>query len=213
MEQKLRKYIRPLLKDGSHRYMGPQIYKGTLTDGTFNTLRTMVDNSQESVKDLLCHTTSVNDRLEFEENPLHYAALYEICTHVTNYTQGLNPQDYRNPEEMRLTNMWVNIQHANQHIGHHTHEEAHYAFVIYVKNTLTDPTIGHDYQDRSVDDPVGGMIEWRYGEVHSMSPNRMLHFPKEKDIVVFPGWLEHQVYPFTEDAERISIAGNINATD
>jgi hypothetical protein len=55
------------------------------------------------------------------------------------------------------------------------------------------------------------MIEWRYGETHFLSPNRMLHFPEERDIVVFPGWLEHQVYPFKQEgADRISVAGNIN---
>lgn len=211
MEQKLRKYVRPLIKDGVHRYMGPQIYKGTLTDGTYQTICDMVSKSQESVKDLLCHTTTRNDRLEFEPNPLHYAALYEITTHIKNFTRGHNPQDWRDEEDFQLTNMWVNVQHANQHIGHHTHEEADYAFVIYVKNTLEDPTVEHDYQDRSVNDPVDGMIEWRYGEVHHLSPNRMLHFPKEKEIVVFPGWLEHQVYPFKDkSAERVSVAGNIN---
>lgn len=211
MEQKLRRYVRPLLQDGVNRYMGPQIYKGKLTNGTLTTIKQMVAQSQESVKDLLCHTTSVNDRLEFEENPLHYAALYEICQHVSNFTKGHNPIDWRHEDELILENMWVNVQHANQHIGHHTHEEANYAFVIYVKNTLDDPTVGHDYQDRSVNDPVDGMIEWRYGEVHQLSPNRMLHFPVEGEIVVFPGWLEHQVYPFkNESAERISVAGNIN---
>ena len=48
----------------------------------------------------------------------------------------------------------MNIQHANQPIGHHTHEDSNFAFVIYVKNELTDPTIGHVYEDRSVNDPV-----------------------------------------------------------
>ena len=50
------------------------------------------------------------------------------------------------------------------------------------------------------------MIEWPIRRTASMLTNRMLHFPKRGDIVVFPGWLEHQVYAFTEDAERISVA-------
>lgn len=210
MEQKLRKYERPLLQNGCNRYFGPPIYKSVLTPDCLLTVKEMVQKSRDSVKDLLCHTTTENNRLEFENSVHHYAALYEILGHVSSFTKGLNPQDFRDVDELSMTNVWMNVQHANQAIGHHTHEEANYAFVIYVKNELTDPTIGHEYKDRSVNDPVGGMIEWRYGEVHQCSPNRMLHFPVAGEIVVFPGWLEHQVYPFTEDAERISVAGNVN---
>ena len=205
------KYERPLMQNGTHRYMGPSIYKGTVTNETFNTIVKMVADSQESVKDKLCHTTSMNNRLEFQEVPEHFDALGEIFQHVSRYTRSLNTCDWREVEDLNLDNVWMNVQHANQSIGHHTHEEADYAFVIYVRNTLTDPTIGYTYEDRSVNDPVDGMIEWRYGETHFLSPNRMLHFPEERDIVVFPGWLEHQVYPFKQEgADRISVAGNIN---
>ena len=55
------------MQNGTHRYMGPSIYKGTVTDETFNTIVKMVADSQESVKDKLCHTTSMNNRLEFQE--------------------------------------------------------------------------------------------------------------------------------------------------
>ena len=55
--------------------MGPSIYKGTVTDETFNTIVKMVADSQESVKDKLCHTTSMNNRLEFQEVPEHFDAL------------------------------------------------------------------------------------------------------------------------------------------
>jgi len=213
MVKKLRKYERPLLQNGCNRYFGPPIYKSTVNADTLVTIKQMVRESRESVKDLLCHTTTQNNRLEFENSVLHYAALYEILGHVSSFTKGLNAQDFRDIDELQLDNVWMNVQHANQAIGHHTHEEANYAFVIYVKNELTDPTIGYEYQDRSVNDPVDGMIEWRYGEVHRCSPNRMLHFPVEGEIVVFPGWLEHQVYPFTEDVERVSVAGNINIVD
>ena len=135
------KYERPLMRDGTHRYMGPSIYKGTVTDETFNTIVKMVADSQESVKDKLCHTTTMNNRLEFQEVPEHFDALGEIFQHVSRYTRSLNTCDWREVEDLNLDNVWMNVQHANQSIGHHTHEEADYAFVIYVRNTLTDPTI------------------------------------------------------------------------
>ena len=211
MVEQLRKYERPLIKNGTHRYMGPSIYKGILSDNVYKTITDMVAQSQESVKDMLCHTTTANNRLEFLEKPEHYEALEEIFAHVSNFTQAHNPIDRRDIDELDLDNVWMNVQHENQTIGHHTHEESAYAFVIYVKNTVPDLSINHVYEDRSVNDPQDGMIEWRYGETHHLSPNRMLHFPVEGEIVVFPGWLEHMVHPFKgKNYERISVAGNIN---
>ncbi len=213
MVKQLRRYERPLIKDGTHRYMGPSIYKGVLTDKVFKTMCDMVKQSQESVKDMLCHTTTENNRLEFQEKPEHYEALEEIFVHISNFTQAHNPIDHRDVDELDLDNVWMNVQHENQTIGQHTHEESDYAFVIYVKNTLLDPSAGHVYEDRSVNYPQDGMIEWRYGETHFLSPNRMLHFPVEGEIVIFPGWLEHMVHPFKgKNHERISIAGNINSS-
>ena len=210
MEQ-IRKYVRPLLREGTDRYMGPQIYKGTVSEDTLNTIKEMVQQSQEDVSALLCHTTTMNNRIEFDGSKVHqYMALADIFTHIKAWTEGHNQQNHRDVDEFELSSAWMNLQHANQTIGTHTHEEADIAWVVYVKNTLTDPSIGHDYRDRSVDDPVGGMIEWRYGEMMNWSPNRMLHFPTEGDIVVFPGWLEHMVHPFKEGGERISVAGNVN---
>ena len=205
----MRKYERPLIQDGCNRYFGPPIYKSTVNADTLITIKQMVEESNHCVKYLLSHTTTENNRIEFDSIPAHYAALEHILGHVSNFTKVLNALDHRDIDELELDNVWVNVQHANQAIGHHTHEEANYAFVIYVKNELTDPTIGHEYTIRGNDDPLGGMIEWRYGEVHQGIPNRMVHFPVEGEIVVFPGWLEHQVYPFTEDVERISVAGNV----
>ena len=211
MVEQLRKYERPLIKNGTHRYMGPSIYKGILSDNVYKTITDMVAQSQESVKDMLCHTTTTNNRLEFQEKPEHYEALLEIFAHVSNFTQAHNPIDRRDIDELDLDNIWMNVQHENQTIGQHTHEESAYAFVIYVKNTVPDLSINHVYEDRSVNDPQDGMIEWRYGETHHLSPNRMLHFPVEGEIVVFPGWLEHMVHPFKgKNYERISVAGNIN---
>ena len=55
----------------------------------------MVADSQESVKDKLCHTTTMNNRLEFQEVPEHFDALVEIFQHVSRYTRSLNTCDKR----------------------------------------------------------------------------------------------------------------------
>jgi len=207
-------YTRPLMKDGIHRYMGPSIYKGKLSESVFKTIEDIVFKRQaESVKDLLCSTTTGNDRFELNETPEHYDVLVEIMQHVSNYTQGLNTIDFRDIDELQVENIWINYQHKDEVIHPHTHEATEFSFVLYVRNPVPLADANHIYNDRSVDDPKDGMIEWRYGESMFLAPNRFLHHPEERDIVVFPGWLEHQVHPFSADVERICVAGNIYTID
>jgi len=33
-------------------------------------------------------------------------------------------------------------------------------------------------------------------------------FPKEKECYIFPGTLNHMVFPFQSDCERVSVSGN-----
>jgi uncharacterized protein (TIGR02466 family) len=46
------------------------------------------------------------------------------------------------------------------------------------------------------------------GQTHSSGQH--IHLPQEGDILIFPGWLEHGVYPNTSNEDRIIISANIN---
>ena len=55
-----------------------------------------------------------------------------------------------------------------------------------------------------------GGIQFIYGEGGGRdSVNFVSHFPKEKEIFVFPAWLKHWVCPFKSDCTRISVSGNV----
>ena len=40
----------------------------------------------------------------------------------------------------------------------------------------------------------------------------MYFYPKIGDLILFPSWVTHYVYPTTSTQERITAAGNINLT-
>ena len=77
------------------------IYKSTVHDDTLSIIEQMVQKSQESVKHLLCHNTTANNRLEFDpKNKEHYASLSEVMRHVCELTRGLNPRDHNDADEL-----------------------------------------------------------------------------------------------------------------
>ena len=57
--------------------------------------------------------------------------------------------------------------------------------------------------------PMAGHIELHYGETQFLNVSTFSHFPLQGDLLVFPSWLRHSVYPFYCGGERISVAGNI----
>ena len=42
------------------------------------------------------------------------------------------------------------------------------------------------------------VIQFRYGEQHKRSQQMYELTPQRGDIIMFPNWLEHQVFPFMQ---------------
>ena len=59
--------------------------------------------------------------------------------------------------------------------------------------------------------PTAGCVEFTYGEILPASECSYGPIqPTENDIVFFPAWLHHHVYPFHSDVERISFSTNFD---
>ena len=55
-----------------------------------------------------------------------------------------------------------------------------------------------------------GAIEFKRGLAPGFPPNSHSFFPKEGDLYIFPATLEHWVFPFQSDMERVSVSGNLH---
>tara|TARA_Y100000590_G_scaffold157874_1_gene181333 strand:+ start:131 stop:733 length:603 start_codon:yes stop_codon:yes gene_type:complete len=147
---------------------------------------------------------------------------YEILPHVSEACVGHIFQhvhqfwhDIGSPlpkeGEVGLDALWVNIQRYMEFNPQHKHTGM-LSFVIYIKNELNRvETINNKY-DNARSSELAGHLELKYGEESYLNWVNFTHWPEEGDIIMFPSWLQHMVYPhYEEEKKRISVAGNIVA--
>ena len=54
-----------------------------------------------------------------------------------------------------------------------------------------------------------GSINFHHGLKMAFSITEFVKFPEVGDLFIFPASLQHWVYPFSSDVERISVSGNV----
>ncbi len=108
-----------------------------------------------------------------------------------------------------LYNMWVNVNRYRDFNWPHSHNQAIISGVYYVKTPENSGKI-------AVRDPRAGFtIQWgsRFADkIHDLyNQNMIIELDvKERDLIIFPGFLDHFVKPSTSDEERISISFDID---
>ena len=191
-----------------YRPFSPLIYKQVISDDMFDSLKQSIDNAHEDYRHTLAGNIADERKLEIddvasteinERVALYLSLMHDKPTHhFPHYLNGLN-----------LNSIWVNFQKAFEWNPPHKHE-GDISFVIYIDNPV-DITEEEKHPTQQGNAPTAGRIAFRYGEQHNLMSNVITMSPKAKDMLIFPAWLEHQVYPFTqENITRISIAGNIS---
>jgi len=195
------------------RPFGPQIYQGTFNN--IDMLEELCEESRhnsEDVRNDLAGNLHEEWRLilkEFKHEPL----LEELFNHVASWELTNRSLDERHRgdliEQMDLINMWVNYQHTYDWNPPHNHG-GDASFVIYIDNPV-DFNKEDEYGNQKGNTPTSGIIQFRYGEQFIRSQQLWECIPARGNLLIFPSWLEHQVFPFMQpDIVRISVAGNIN---
>ena len=111
-------------------------------------------------------------------------------------------------KEVRLDNIWININTKNSSNKEHTHPNSVLSGVYYVNCNeesgdiyFVHPsatTMQYDWQDKSI-----------YDFNNITGANRNIR-PNTGDLLIFPSWLSHGVHPNnSENFERISISFNM----
>lgn len=123
-------------------------------------------------------------------------------------------------EHLEINGLWVNIANNAEFNPIHSHDGL-FSFVFYTKNTVKREDASNNKFDSDtiapnggvynggVVQPLAGHIELHYGENQFLNWSTYSHFPLQGDLLVFPSWLRHSVYPFYCGGERISVAGNV----
>lgn len=99
-------------------------------------------------------------------------------------------QTYNKKEKMELKRMWGCMYKKGGYMRPHTHHETFYNACFYVKNTPR------------------GKITFTHPSPHRFNAGFDL-IPQAGDLLIWPGWLYHEVPPVKEDGIRISIPSKI----
>ena len=154
------------------------------------------------------HEYDLNDIIpEIEPFFIEMANIYNqrwdvVSTHDINTLQS---------SEIRLTDIWVNIQQKHEFNPPHVHSGL-MSFVIWlnIPYNLEDeakvfPPVSSEYSRTSV-------FSFHYNYINGLHNHFTLGVDKtyEGAMILFPANLSHSVMPFyTSDGYRISVAGNI----
>ena len=125
-----------------------------------------------------------------------------LCFQETIYEQI----NYKTGDTL-IHGMWGNVNRYKDYNLTHSHGEAEWSFVYYVKVpknsgnlVLVDPRV------RRPESTTKGLIE---NHKNSFTHDIFLATPKEGHLILFPAWLEHYVECNESKQPRISIAGNV----
>jgi uncharacterized protein (TIGR02466 family) len=109
------------------------------------------------------------------------------------------------PEALRLKLFgWMNANPGGGFNAPHTHPGAHWSGVYYVSQPETESGTSGMIEFL---DPRSDLPNWRILEAPAFRVKKKFR-PEPGDLVIFPSYLVHWVYPNETDEERVSIAFN-----
>jgi hypothetical protein len=147
----------------------------------------------------------------FYDNVLKKFAEYVFFKDWNNYYETVVAKIVP-PPLFTLEKLWVNYQKQHEFNPPHGHKGM-YSFVVFMKI----PTHWQEQHALPIsansNTPSASNFQFITGEGHGpiATHNFTLSPEDEGRMVFFPGWLQHQVFPFygTEE-ERITVSGNID---
>jgi len=112
---------------------------------------------------------------------------------------------YTKKPEYILSALWINYQRPNDYNPPHDHD-GKLSFVTYLSIPEKLKKENAEYKGKSCGP---GGIQFVYGDGPREVITYQTYLPQTGDMYIFPAWLQHWVYPFKSDVERISVSGNV----
>lgn len=140
-------------------------------------------------------------------------ALNDLLFHIGSLVQAIHQTDRKG--EVVLSNAWCNINRKDGMNIPHTHPGSMYSGVIWLKASEG----AGEFVIQETDDRIMIQAEPWYGRIKDptkVPPHWCTEYffkPIEGDILVFPGFLSHQVMPNNNEDDRISVSFNFQVYD
>ncbi len=130
---------------------------------------------------------------------LHAAAEASVYEATRRVSAKVDPATLR----LKISG-WMNMNPPGGFNAPHTHPGAHWSGVYYVSQPAVEEGTSGMIEFL---DPRSDLPNWRILRAKAFRPKRRIR-PHVGEIVMFPSYLVHWVYPNQTDEERVSIAFN-----
>ena len=119
-----------------------------------------------------------------------------------NIKSFIKKSSHKNIRNIKLKNFWVVRQFKNEYNPIHYHSGS-ISGVGYLK-------IPKDFMKSKKKSKTNGTIDFIHGSRSLLNKSIFNHRPKVGDMIIFPNYLMHTVYPFNVEGERRSFSFNID---
>ena len=193
------------------RHFGPPIYYSTLTDEFVNVLKDIAVASKAkniNIGHMLAGNIA-NQCKAIISHHQHELFVEEIWQQVSTALKGFDDAitDFTQLDFNLGGGPWINFQKANEFNPYHNHSGMLSA-VIYI-DVPKEIKEENDNVTIETNMPRAGMIGFISGTDDRYSRSSYCHQSKTGEIFIFPASLNHLVYPFKSDVERISMSFNV----
>ncbi len=186
---------------------GPVLYIGDIDSKYINEMEQCIETATKD--EALSARKGLAGRIDDQYEILPLAS--DACKgHILQHVNEYYYQTGGSPlTDIAIDALWVNMQRYMEFNPIHAHGGM-ISFVIYIKNDLERDSAINNKFDNARGTELAGHLQLRYGEEAYMNWITFNHWPEKGQIVIFPSWLQHFVFPhYEQDKVRISVAGNI----
>ena len=185
---------------------GPCLVKTKITE---EGRQLFLSEARASKKDFESRLAGMLKRqVEFRDSSLFdkfFSDMFKMYDHALQDWTGDRNIIAGGGEMYNLESLWANFQGPGDFNPPHSHGGA-LSWVIYLQ--IPDELIEENKQYKGTSAGPGG-ITFTYGDGPREVITYQTYLPHTGDMYIFPAWLQHWVYPFKSDVERISVSGNV----
>jgi uncharacterized protein (TIGR02466 family) len=106
--------------------------------------------------------------------------------------------------KIEINTVWVNYMKQGEFNPPHTHSgDLSCVLYLQIPNDMNDNKKNHVARSQAP-----GSVIFNYGQNLKNNTYIQSFFPEVGDFFIFPGWLQHYVFPFKSKGERISLSAN-----
>ena len=199
------------IKDGEfvkdHRFIfpfSPQIYQSKFTSSNLKILQELSEDTRNSIKWGENLSGNIQEQRALES--MSQEIFHILAPHIQEYVKFEKEEEENvNNLNFAISSFWFNYMTKNEFNPLHAHTGViSGVLMIKVPEEISQEPINIPVESNA---RCPGMLEW-------ISGNRFYRqYPVEGEIYLFPADLQHQVYPFASDVERITASFNISEID